>query len=126
MQGHLLEYELDPSTRGQWFWGSSFPQAACADEGDPRACFSTNHFLEEMFVRSDTRMAALSGLPIMPEGSPLSPEVMEDTRRMVDSLSGTTKGGRERLVGSWKQFGAGPGRGGVSPLFTASSCVPTP
>ena len=88
MQGHLLEYELDPSTRGQWFWGSSFPQAACSDEDDPRACFSTNHFLEEMFVRSDTRMAALSGLPIMPEGSPLSPEVMEDTRRMVESLSG--------------------------------------
>ncbi len=93
MQGHLLEYELDPSTRGQWFWGSSFPQAACAEGEDPRACYSMNHFLEEMFVRSDTRMAALSGLPLMPEGGPLSPAIMEDTRRMVESLSGD-----ERLV----------------------------
>lgn len=93
MQGHLLEYDLDPSTAGNWFWGASFPQAACAEEDDPRACFSMNHFLEEIFVRSDTRMAALSGLPIMPEGSPLSPEIMEDTRQMVEALSGD-----ERLV----------------------------
>jgi predicted TIM-barrel fold metal-dependent hydrolase len=93
MQGHLLEYELDPSTRGNWFWGAGFPQAACIEEDDPRACFSMNHFLEEIFVRSDTRMAALSGLPIMPEGSPLSPDVMEDTRRQVEALSGD-----ERLV----------------------------
>ena len=93
MQGHLLEYELDPSTAGNWFWGSSFPQAACAEEEDSRACFSMNHFLEEIFVRSDTRMAALSGLPIMPKGSPLSAEIMEDTRRAVEALSGD-----ERLV----------------------------
>lgn len=87
MQGHLLEYDLDPSTRGTWFWGSQFPQADCGYEEDPRACFSMNHFLEEMFVRSDTNMTALSGLPIMPEGSPLSPEVMEETRRIVNALS---------------------------------------
>lgn len=88
MQGHLLDYDLDRSTRGDWFWGASFPQAACGEEDDPRACFSMNHFLEEIFVRSDTRMVALSGLPIMPEGSPLPPEVMEETRRAVESLSG--------------------------------------
>ncbi|MGH9198558.1 MAG: hypothetical protein ACRD1T_22850, partial [Acidimicrobiia bacterium] len=86
IQGHLLEYDLDPSTRGAWFWGSQFPQADCDYEEDPRACFSMNHFLEEMFVRSDTTMAALSGLPIMPEGSPLPLEVMEETRRVVDAL----------------------------------------
>ena len=88
VQGHLLEYDLDPSTRGDWFWGRNFPQARCEEEDDPRACFATNHFLEEIFVRSDTTMVALSGLPILPEGSPLSAEVMEDTRRMVQSLSG--------------------------------------
>lgn len=86
MQGHLLEYDLDPSTRGNWFWGSQFPQADCDYEEDPRACFSMNHFLEEMFVRSDTTMTALSGLPIMPEGSPLPLEVMEETRRVVNAL----------------------------------------
>ncbi len=86
MQGHLLEYDLDPSTRGNWFWGNQFPQARCEVEDDPRACFTMNHFLEEMFIRSDTTMTALSGLPIMPEGSPLSPEVMEETRRIVTAL----------------------------------------
>lgn len=93
VQGHLLEYDLDPSTRGDWFWGSQFPQAQCREEDDPRACFSTNHFLEELFIRSDTTMTALSGLPINPEGSPLSNEVMEETRQLVEALSGD-----ERLV----------------------------
>ncbi|HET8738228.1 MAG TPA: amidohydrolase family protein [Acidimicrobiia bacterium] len=88
VQGHLLEYDLDPSTRGDWFWGSQFPQARCEDEDDPRACFATNHFLEEIFIRSDTTMTALSGLPINPEGSPLSNEVMEETRQLVEALSG--------------------------------------
>lgn len=88
VQGHLLEYDLDPSTRGDWFWGSQFPQARCTGEDDPRACFATNHFLEEVFIRSDTTMTALSGLPINPEGSPLSNEVMEETRQLVLALSG--------------------------------------
>jgi predicted TIM-barrel fold metal-dependent hydrolase len=88
VQGHLLEYDLDPSTRGDWFWGSQFPQANCEEEDDPRACFATNHFLEELFIRSDTTMTALSGLPINPEGSPLSNEVMEETRQLVQALSG--------------------------------------
>lgn len=88
VQGHLLEYDLDPSTRGDWFWGRQFPQARCEEEDDPRACFATNHFLEEIFVRSDTTMVALSGLPINPEGSPLSNEVMEETRQLVLALSG--------------------------------------
>lgn len=87
VQGHLLEYELDPSTRGDWFWGRQFPQANCRDEDDPRACFTIDHFLEEIFVRSDTTMVALSGLPILPEGSALSNEIMEDTRRVVAALS---------------------------------------
>ena len=88
VQGHLLEYDIDPSTRGDWFWGRQFPQARCEEEDDPRACFATNHFLEEIFIRSDTTMTALSGLPINPAGSPLSNEVMEETRRLVKALSG--------------------------------------
>jgi uncharacterized protein len=88
VQGHLLEYDLDPSTRGNWFWGRQFPQARCEEEDDPRACFATNHFLEEIFIRSDTTMVALSGLPINPEGSPLSNEIMEETRQLVVALSG--------------------------------------
>lgn len=88
VQGHLLEYDLDPSTAGDWFWGNQFPQARCEEEDDPRACFATNHFLEEIFIRSDTTMVALSGLPINPEGSPLSNQVMEETRQLVVALAG--------------------------------------
>ena len=88
VQGHLLEYDLDRSSRGDWFWGRQFPQARCEEEDDPRACFSTSHFLEEFFIRSDTTMVALSGLPINPEGSPLSNDVMEETRQLVVALSG--------------------------------------
>lgn len=87
VQGHLLEYDLDPSTSGDWFWGRQFPQARCESEDDPRACFTMNHFLEEVFVRSDTTMVALSGLPILPEGSPLPADLMEETRRVVAALS---------------------------------------
>jgi hypothetical protein len=86
VQGHLLEYELDPATRGRRFWGAQFPQVNCGDD-DPRACFSMTHFMEEIFLRSDTNMVVLSGLPIHPEGSPLSLEVMVETRRVALGLA---------------------------------------
>jgi predicted TIM-barrel fold metal-dependent hydrolase len=93
LQGHLLEYDLNPATRGHWFWGSQFPQAGCGQEDDPRACFTMDHFIEEIFFRSDTTMVALSGLPLLPEGSPLPPELMAETRRVVSAL-----GGDDRVV----------------------------
>jgi hypothetical protein len=86
VQGHLLEYDLDPATRYGRFWGEQFPQVNCGDD-DPRACFSMTHFMEEMFLRSDTSMVVLSGLPLHPEGSPLSLEVMKETRRVAKGLS---------------------------------------
>ncbi|HUG74361.1 MAG TPA: amidohydrolase family protein [Acidimicrobiia bacterium] len=86
VQGHLLEYDLNPATRGRRFWGSQFPQMNCGDD-DPRACFSMTHFMEEMFLRSDTSMAVVSALPIHPEGSPLPIEVMDETRRVALGLS---------------------------------------
>ncbi|HEX6399785.1 MAG TPA: amidohydrolase family protein, partial [Actinomycetota bacterium] len=55
-------------------------------EDDPRACYSIEHFLELMFLRSDTNMLVLSSLPIFPEGSPLSAEIMDVTRRTVEGL----------------------------------------
>ena len=86
IQGHLLEYDLNPATRGRRFWGDQFPQINCGDE-DPRACFSMTHFMEEMFLRSDTSMAVVSALPIHPEGSPLPIEVMDETRRVALGLT---------------------------------------
>ena len=44
------------------------------------------HFLEAFFIRSDTNVVVLSALPIYPEGSPLSPEIMFETRGIVEGL----------------------------------------
>ena len=41
--------------------------------------------MEEVFLRSDTSMVALSALPIAPEGSPLSAETMDHARRLTEA-----------------------------------------
>jgi predicted TIM-barrel fold metal-dependent hydrolase len=79
IQGHLLEYHLNPVLNGQNFY-TSFPQQHCGED-DPRVCFSIEHFLDLMFIRSDTKKLVLSALPIFPEGSPQSPEIMDVTRK---------------------------------------------
>jgi uncharacterized protein len=84
IQGHLLEYHLNPVLNGQNFW-QAFPQQGCGED-DPRVCYSIEHFLELMFLRSDTNMLVLSSLPIFPEGSPQSLEIMDVTRRTVEGL----------------------------------------
>jgi predicted TIM-barrel fold metal-dependent hydrolase len=84
IQGHLLEYELNPVLNGQDFW-RAFPQQSCGED-DPRVCFSIDHFLELMFLRSDTNMLVLSALPIYPEGSPQSRQIMDLTRRIARGL----------------------------------------
>jgi uncharacterized protein len=84
VQGHLLEYEMNPAARSDTFW-TNFPQQYCGED-DPRVCFSIDHFLQEMFLRSDTTMVALSALPIDPDTSPLSPAVMEETLRVTKAL----------------------------------------
>jgi predicted TIM-barrel fold metal-dependent hydrolase len=84
IQGHLLEYDLNPVLNGQEFW-QAFPQQHCGED-DPRVCFGIDHFLDLMFLRSDTNMLVLSALPILPEGSPSSPEIMDVTRRMAEGL----------------------------------------
>jgi predicted TIM-barrel fold metal-dependent hydrolase len=86
VQGHLLEYDLNPAIQpdDHAFW-SRFPQQYCGED-DPRVCYSIDHFLEEMFLKSDTTMVALSALPIAPRGSPLSTEVMDVTRRIALAL----------------------------------------
>jgi predicted TIM-barrel fold metal-dependent hydrolase len=84
VQGHLLEYELNPAARDDTFW-TNFPQQNCGEE-DPRVCFGIEHFMDEMFLKSDTSMVVLSALPILPEASPLSHEVMDETRRLAEAL----------------------------------------
>src|SRR5919106_815702 len=86
IQGHLLEYDLNPTvnSEGAAFW-SLFPQQDCGAE-DPRDCYSIEQFLELMFIRSDTSAVVISALPIAPEGSPLSLAVMEETSRVAEAL----------------------------------------
>jgi predicted TIM-barrel fold metal-dependent hydrolase len=84
VQGHLLEYELNPAARDDTFW-TRFPQQDCGED-DPRACFGIRQFMDEMFLKSDTSMVVLSALPIDPEGSPLSAQVMDETRRVTEAL----------------------------------------
>jgi predicted TIM-barrel fold metal-dependent hydrolase len=84
IQGHLLEYDLNPVLNGQDFW-TRFPQQDCGED-DPRVCYSIENFMTEMFLRSDTSMLVLSALPIYPEGSPLSIEIMDETRKVAEAL----------------------------------------
>ena len=87
VQGHHLEYDLMPSSRGEPFFGAVFPQVSCGLD-DPRACFAREVFLEEFFLRSDTNMVTLSALPIAPQGSPLSAAIMEETRHTAELVCG--------------------------------------
>jgi predicted TIM-barrel fold metal-dependent hydrolase len=84
VQGHLLQYEGVPRAQTDDFW-TRFPQQHCGEE-DPRVCYSIERFMEETFLKSDTSMTVLSALPIYPERSPLSPEVMEETRQVALAL----------------------------------------
>lgn len=82
VQTHFLEYDLgEPGGN----FGAGFPQAACGED-DPRACFSIEHYLEEVFLRSDTSMAVLSAIPVVGEDGPLSIRNMETARRVASAL----------------------------------------
>ena len=78
VQTHLLDFDLS-GDRDQEF-GSGFPYANCG-EADWHDCFGVDHWLEELFVRSDTTMAVVSAVPILAARNPLSIEVMEAARR---------------------------------------------
>ncbi len=78
VQGHLLEY---PDGSEQTPPG--FPQSACG-EADPADCYGIDHFLEAMFVDSDTHVVMLSAVPF--DDGALSPEVMERAIEAADRL----------------------------------------
>src|SRR5207247_9132917 len=85
VQGHLLEDAVNPETGFGADFYSRFPQQNCGSS-DPRVCFDIEHFMSELFLRSDTTMAVLSALPIAPEQSPLSPDIMNETRLVAERL----------------------------------------
>ena len=90
VQGHFLEYRNEPASRPGRDFFMGFPQQNCG-EPDARACFSIDRFLQEVFAASDTSMVVLSGLPIAPEGSPQSMELMDEARRTADAVCGDSR-----------------------------------
>ena len=69
-----------------------FPFGRCG-EADPVDCFSADHFIEEVFLKSDTAGAVLSFVPETPEGNPLDPEEARRVKALVDRMGDA----RERL-----------------------------
>ncbi len=98
VQTHLLEYDRTQPLSGSFF-GAGFPQAGC-DAEDPRACFTTDRWLDLVFRRSDTQVAVLSAIPVVGDVDPLSIQVMEAARREVEEVCGalSSAGGARALI----------------------------
>ena len=83
VQTHLLDYAHVPNAPD--FTG--FPYRNCGED-DPKACFGMDHWMEELFLRSDTGMVVLSAIPVVGDADPLSIEVMERARAFASRLCG--------------------------------------
>ncbi|MGH9116638.1 MAG: amidohydrolase family protein [Acidimicrobiales bacterium] len=83
VQTHFLEFDAIPPSSN--FFGAGFPQAGCG-EADARDCFSVEHWMEEVFLRSDTTMAVISAIPVVGEADPLSIEIMAQALRTANEL----------------------------------------
>jgi predicted TIM-barrel fold metal-dependent hydrolase len=82
VQTHFLDFSAHPDALS---FGAGFPQANCGD-ADGRMCFSIDHFLEEVFLKSDTTLAVLSAIPVAPSSSPLTIDDMEHARRIAERV----------------------------------------
>jgi predicted TIM-barrel fold metal-dependent hydrolase len=85
VQTHLLDFDISDARDVEW--GNGFPYANCG-EADWHDCFGVDHWLEELFVRSDTTMAVVSAVPIIAAPNPLSIEVMEAAREAAVRVCG--------------------------------------
>ena len=65
---------------------SSFPQSRCG-ELDFVDCFDADHYIREVFVNSDTAVAALSQVPAVPGDNPLETEEAAATREIVNRMA---------------------------------------
>ena len=84
VQTHLLPYDL---TRPSSNFGTNFPQVNCG-ESDTRACFDLDHYLDLIFLQSDTNAIVLSALPIYGVDNPITTDAMAETRRIAEQLCG--------------------------------------
>lgn len=84
VQTHFLEYDL---TRPSPNFGAGFPQAACG-EADPRACFDIEHYLDAIFLQSETSIAVVSAIPATDNDGPLSTARMAEAREVAARVCG--------------------------------------
>lgn len=87
VQTHLLPYDLTRTTPN---FGSGFPQNNCG-ERDARKCFDLDHFLDAIFLQSDTSAIVLSALPIYGVDNPLTIDAMAESRRIAEKLCGDNR-----------------------------------
>jgi predicted TIM-barrel fold metal-dependent hydrolase len=93
VQGHYVdptEAWLKVAPESAFSWS---PKAGCAlaDGKTPRshlACLSSEEFVKDVFLDSDTDMMVLSFVPSRREPSPLEIESADNVRRIVDRLEG--------------------------------------
>lgn len=93
VQGHYVdptEAWLRVAPESAFSWS---PKAGCAlaDGKTPRshlACLSSEQFVKDVFLDSDTDMMVLSFVPSRRDASPLEVESADNVRRIVDRLEG--------------------------------------
>jgi uncharacterized protein len=87
VQTHLLETAPGGVGEAISSFALGFPYANCGD-ADALDCFRTDHWLEEIFGRSDTSMAIISAIPIVVDPNPLSTAVMAEAKRVAERVCG--------------------------------------
>ena len=130
VQTHFLDYTEHPDATD---FGSTFPQSDCGD-ADSRLCFSIDHYLEELFLNSDTNMGIISAIPIPPALNALTIDDMERMQRVVErvcddkrmllhgqvlpsygpldeQLAGMPQLIEDHPIAAWKIYTHAPGRG---------------
>jgi len=69
---------------------ASVPQGGCG-EADVVDCFDRSHYIREVFVNSDTHVAALSAVPSQPGTNPLETAEQAATMKVVNDLAGSQR-----------------------------------
>ena len=87
VQTHLLETAPGGVGEAISSFALGFPYASCGEE-DAIDCFRTEHWLDEIFGRSETSMAIISAIPIVIDPNPLSTAVMAEAKRVAERVCG--------------------------------------
>lgn len=87
VQTHLLETAPGGAAEAISAFAYGFPYSACGEES-ALDCFRTDHWLDEIFARSDTAAAIISAIPVVVEPNPLSIAIMAEAKRSAEQVCG--------------------------------------